>query len=41
MGVGSHFLLQGILLTQGLNPGLPHCKQILYHLITYVYTSPL
>ena len=27
-----HFLLQGIFLTQGLNPGLPHCKQILYHL---------
>ena len=30
-GVGSHFLLQGIL-NQGLNPGLPHCRQILYHL---------
>ena len=28
--MGSHFLLQGIFLTQGLNPGLPHCKQILY-----------
>ena len=28
--VGSHFLLQGIFLTQGLNPGLPHCRQILY-----------
>ena len=26
-GVGCHFLLQGIFLTQGLNPGLPHCKQ--------------
>ena len=25
-----HFLLQGIFLTQGLNPGLPHCRQILY-----------
>ena len=25
-GVHFHFLLQGILLTQGLNPGL-HCKQ--------------
>ena len=23
-GVGYHFLLQGIFLTQGLNPGLPH-----------------
>ena len=31
-GVGCHFLLQGILLTQGLNPGLLHCRQILYHL---------
>ena len=26
------FLLQGIFLTQGLNPGLLHCKQILYRL---------
>ena len=25
-------LLQGIFPTQGLNPGLPHCRQILYHL---------
>ena len=24
--------LQGIFLTQGLNLGLPHCRQILYHL---------
>ena len=31
-GVGCHFLLQGILPTQGLNPGLPHCRQVLYHL---------
>ena len=31
-GVGCHFLLQGIFLTQGLNPGLPHCRQMLYHL---------
>ena len=29
-GVGCHFLLQGIFLTQGSNPGLPHCRQILY-----------
>ena len=27
-----HFLLQGIFLTQGLNPGLPHCRQTLYQL---------
>ena len=32
-GVGSLSLLQGIFLTQGLNPGLPHCRQILYQLI--------
>ena len=31
-GVGCHFLLQGIFLTQGLNLGLMHCRQILYHL---------
>ena len=30
--VGCHFLLQGIFPTQGLNPGLLHCRQILYHL---------
>ena len=29
-GVGS--LLQGIFPTQGSNPGLPHCRQILYQL---------
>ena len=28
-GVGYHALLQGIFPTQGLNPGLPHCRQIL------------
>ena len=31
-GVGSLSLLQGIFPTQGSNPGLPHCKQILYQL---------
>ena len=30
--VGCRFLLQGIFLTQGSNPGLPHCRQMLYHL---------
>ena len=30
--VGSHSLLQEIFLTQGLNPGLPLCRQILHHL---------
>ena len=29
---GLPFLLQGIFPTQGLNPGLPHCSQILYRL---------
>ena len=28
--MGSRSLLQGIFPTQGLNPGLPHCRQILY-----------
>ena len=31
-GVGHHSLLQRIFLTQGLNLGLLHCRQILYHL---------
>ena len=31
-GVGSLPLLQEIFPTQGLNPGLPHCRQILYQL---------
>ena len=29
-GVGSLSLLQGLFPTQGLNPGLPHCRKILY-----------
>ena len=28
-GVGCNFLLQGIFLTEGSNPGLPHCRQTL------------
>ena len=31
-GEGSLSLLQGIFPTQGSNPGLPHCRRILYHL---------
>ena len=31
-GVGSLSLLQGIVLTQVWNPGLPHCGRILYQL---------
>ena len=30
IGVGSHSLLQGIFATQGSNPGLLYCRQILY-----------
>ena len=32
IGVGCYFLLQGIFPAKGLNPGLLHCKQIIYHL---------
>ena len=32
LGVGSLSLLQGIFPTQGPNPGLPHCRWILYQL---------
>ena len=31
-GVGCYFLLQGIFPTQGSNPGLLHCRQMLYRL---------
>jgi hypothetical protein len=31
-GVGCHFFLQGIFLTQGSNPDLLHCRQIPDHL---------
>ena len=31
-GVGCHTFLQGIFPTQGSNPGLLHCRRILYHL---------
>ena len=31
IGMGCHFILQGILQTQGWNPLLLHCRQILYH----------
>ena len=47
-GVGSLSLLQGIFPTQGLNPGLLHCRQILYQrshkgspiLMHYYYLNP-
>jgi len=31
-GVRCHALLQGIFPTPGSNPGLPHCREILYNL---------
>ena len=34
-GTGNHSLLQEIFATEGLNPGLLHCRQILYHLSHY------
>ena len=44
-GVGSLSLLQGIFPTQGLNPGLPHCRWNLYQLShkgsPYLGRSPL
>ena len=44
-GMGCPALLQGIFPTQGSNPGLPHCRKILYqlshkghtHKETYIY----
>ena len=32
IGMGCHFLLQGVFPTQGLNPSPLHCRQILYRL---------
>ena len=32
IGMGYHALLQGLFPTQGSNPGLPHCRQIIYQL---------
>ena len=40
-GVGYHFLLQGIFPTQGLNPGVLHCRQILYHLSHQDYKNTI
>ena len=31
-GVDSHFLIQGVVPTEGLNPDLLHCRKILYQL---------
>ena len=40
-GVGNLSLLQGIFPTEGLNPGLLHCRQILYQLSYQVGISIL
>ena len=37
-GVGCHFLLQGIFLTQESNPGLPHCRQIFYEVVCTLFS---
>ena len=37
--MGFHALLQGIFPTQESNPGLPHCRQILYYL-SYLGPGP-
>ena len=34
-GVGCHFLLQEIYPTQVLNPGLPHCRQMLFYRLSH------
>ena len=43
-GVGCHALLQGVVPTQGSNPGLLHCRQILYQLshqgLIYILNGP-
>ena len=44
-GVGCRSFLHGVFLTQGWIPGLPHCRQILYHLshqgkVSYNYKDP-
>ena len=38
-GVGCHAFLQGILPTQGWNPGLLHCRRILYQLSHIPYAN--
>ena len=40
-GVGCHFLLQEIFPTQGLNPGLPHCRHSSIEVITIYHKISL
>ena len=39
--VSCYFLLQGIFPIQGLNPGLLHCRQILYHSLPWATRDDL
>ena len=41
IGVGCHALLQGTFPTQRLNPGLPHCRWILYWVSYHTHTHIL
>ena len=41
IGMSCHAFLQGIFPTQGLNPGLLHCRWILYHLSHQESPRPL
>ena len=40
-GVGCHALLQGIFPTQGLNPGLTHCRWVLLECLLVPFTFSL
>ena len=40
-GVGCHFLLQGIFLTQGSNPSLLHCRKVIFFTATNFFLSCL
>ena len=39
-GAGCHFFHQGIFPTRRLNPGLLHCRKILYHLSPHMHSLP-
>ena len=39
-GGGCHTLLQGTFLTQGLNPGVIHCRQIFFFFFCYHLSCP-
>ena len=39
-GVGCHAFLQGVFPTQGLKPGLPHCRWVPYHMSHQAEVGP-